>query len=376
MDGRASRRLPFGAMLDPFIAAAGPAPARGAESRWRQVALLAASSAVGDAPRAAGGLAAALLALDHPEAASAALRRAAPGDPWVRWWTVLAAGQRAGAEGLAAALAAARAAPADGPDGREVARRLDDLAAELAALAGEEAPGARFGLLGHRARPERRVLLAGRSSAAFLADPGWESLRLVRLAPSEGPSLGNRANHTLEEVLLAVRRGEAGPGWAVPDERPPPPDPAAMLEALREDPASRDRRLVTLAREVAEERERLAGERAALAEERARIAADRARRRRVRPAPPPPRSVAGAPVPVPRTEAEASALLGIARRASAAEVEAAYREQVGRCHPDRVAGLHPAILGQAQGLTVALNAARDLLLGRVQPRRRGQRASG
>ena len=39
-----------GRMVDPFIAAAGPAPARGTESRWRQVALLAASSAIGDAP--------------------------------------------------------------------------------------------------------------------------------------------------------------------------------------------------------------------------------------------------------------------------------------------------------------------------------------
>jgi hypothetical protein len=56
-------------------------------------------------------------------------------------------------------------------------------------------------------------------------------------------------------------------------------------------------------------------------------------------------------------------------------VERAYREQVTRCHPDRVAGLHPTIRGQAEGLTVALNAARDLLLGRV-PVRRAQRAGG
>ena len=78
---------------------------------------------------------------------------------------------------------------------------------------------------------------------------------------------------------------------------------------------------------------------------------------------------------MPRTEAEASALLGLPQGAAPDEVERAYREQVSRCHPDRVAGLHPSIQGQAEGLTVALNAARDLLLGR-SPRRRPQRASG
>jgi curved DNA-binding protein CbpA len=80
-------------------------------------------------------------------------------------------------------------------------------------------------------------------------------------------------------------------------------------------------------------------------------------------------------VAVPRTAAEAADLLGVAAGAPAAEVERAYRDQVTRCHPDRVAGLHPTIRGQAEGLTVALNAARDLLLGRV-PRRKAQRASG
>ena len=107
-------------------------------------------------------------------------------------------------------------------------------------------------------------------------------------------------------------------------------------------------------------------------------AADRARRRRVGPAPPPPSPSPQPPYPqvtVPRSEAEASALLGLPRGAAPDEVERAYREQVSRCHPDRVAGLHPAIQGQAEGLTVALNAARDLLLGR-SPRRRAQRASG
>ena len=192
------------------------------------------------------------------------------------------------------ALAAALGAPAEGPDGREVARRLEDLADELAALEGADDAGARFAILGHRARPRRRVLLAGRSSAAFIIEPGWESVRLVRLGPSEGPALGNRAHMSLTEVIGAIRRGDAGPGWDVPDDRPADLDPEAMLGALREDPAARDRRLVALAREVAEERERLMEERAALAEERASMAAERSRRRRVRPVPPPAQNGRGA----------------------------------------------------------------------------------
>ncbi len=152
------------------------------------------------------------------------------------------------------------------------------------------------------------MLIGGRSSSAFLVEPGWDDLTLVRLAPSEGPSLGNRAHLALLEVIAAVRRGEAGPGWSVLDDEPLTLDPEAMLSALREDPAARDRRLVTLAREVAEERERLMDERAALAEERAMLAAERARRATARPAAAP-RPVAN-PVAVPRTADEAAALLG------------------------------------------------------------------
>jgi hypothetical protein len=219
------------------------------------------------------------------------------------------------------------------------------------------------------------VLLAGRSSAAFVIEPGWESVRLVRLGPSEGPALGNRAHLGLPEVIAAIRRGEAGPGWEVADDEPRALDPETMLGALREDPAARDRRLVRLAQEVAEERERLVAERAALAEERAMMAAERSRRRRVRPAPPPGAARPSGGVPVPRSADEAAALLGLGADPAPDEVDRAYRDQVTRCHPDRVAGLHPAIRGQAEGLTVALNAARDLLLGRV-PRRRAQRAGG
>jgi hypothetical protein len=364
-------------MADAFLTAAGPAPARSAEDLWRQVALLGVSAAAYGGGNARVGMAAALLALDSPEEAAALARQARDAEPWARWWEVLAAGQREGAAGLAAALEAARAEPQPpGPDGREVARRLADLEAELAELAGGSANGARFALLGHRPDPERRVLVGGRSSAAFLLDPRWEQLHLVRLAPSEGPSAGNRAHLPLAEVLAQVRRGEAGAGRPVPSDAPGPLQPAPMLEALREDPAARDMRLIELAREVREERERLAGERLALEEQRAALHAETARLRRVRAAangaratPPPAR-----PPRVPRTADEAAALLGVEAGASRAEVDRGWREQVVRCHPDRVEGMHPSIRKRAEDLTVALNAARDLLLGRGASRQ--ERAGG
>jgi hypothetical protein len=353
-------------LTDPFIVAAGTAPARADEGRWRQVALLAASSAISADPRAAAGLAAALHALDLPESAARVAERAGDGDPWARWWATLAAGQGADPAALGDAIARARAAPAEGPDGREVARRLEDLGAELAELTGGAPAGARFALLGHRARPERRVLIGGRSSAAFLVDPEWDALRLVRLAPSEGPAAGNRAHLALDEVIAAVRRGEAGAGRTVPEDRPADLDPNAMLDALREDPSVRDRRLLQLADEVREERAQLMAERAALAEERAALRAEAEQRRRARPAPPPPPRGNGGPAPrvaIPRTPGEAAALLEVEPGAPPAEVDRAYRELITRCHPDRVAGLHPSIRGQAEGLTVALNAARELLAG-------------
>ena len=49
----------------------------------------------------------------------------------------------------------------------------------------------------------------------------------------------------------------------------------------------------------------------------------------------------------------------------------------GKAHPDRVEGMHPIIRTHAQGLTVALNTARDLLLGRAGRRSgRGANAAG
>jgi hypothetical protein len=273
-------------VADPFLTAAGPAPARGAEDLWRQVALLGVSAAAYGAGGARAGLAAALLALDSPEEAETLALQARTEEPWARWWAVLATGQRGGPEALRAALADALAEPpAPGPDGREVARRLADLQTEVAELEGGAPAGARFTLLGHRPAPERRVLVGGRSSAAFLVDPEWEALRLVRLAPSEGPSGGNRAHLPLAEVIGQVRRGESGAGRTVPPDEPSPLRPAPMLEALREDPSTRDMRLIELAREVREERERLAGERLRLEEERAALQAEtiRLRRRRATP---------------------------------------------------------------------------------------------
>src|SRR5262245_42672195 len=169
-------------MTDPFLTLAGPAPARAEADRWRQVALLSVAAAVEGDERARVELAAALVALDCPAEAEALLARARDDDPWARWWGVLAAGQLGDLDRLDARAAVAPTSP----DGREVAGRLADLDGELAELSGAEPNGARFALLGHRARPERRVLAVGRSSAAFLLDPSWERLRVVRLAPSDG----------------------------------------------------------------------------------------------------------------------------------------------------------------------------------------------
>ena len=336
------------AVTDPFLTSAGPAPAGAPESLWRQVALLSASSAIAGNTQAASGLAAALAALDHPAEAAAVAEGAPVDDPWAVWWRTLAAGQSGEPDRLEAALADARRLDFDGPDGRDVARRLDDLADELATLRGDSDEG-RFAVLGHRARPERRALLGGRSSAAFLIDPEWEALHLVRLAPSDGPRAGNRAHLTRDEIISRVRSGDAGAGREVPPDRPPELEPDVLLTALREDSRVRDRRLLELAEEVREERHRLRHERAALEEERAQV---RARAREAQ--------NDDSPL-VPRSVAEAAQLLQVMPGAPPAEVERAYKGAVVRCHPDRVADLHPAIRGRAEELTVALNAARDLL---------------
>lgn len=363
-------------MVDPFIAAAGPAPARGREALLRQLALLGVAASTTLGGRASADLAGTFVALDAPARAGA--QAALAGDePWARWWGVLAAGQEANGKPFARALAKALAAKTSAsPDEREVARRLTDLADEVAAmgvsLPGHDAnpDGARFAIDGHRARPDRRVLLVGRSSAAYLVEPGWDELRLVRLAPSEGPAAGNRAHLPVQEVLEAVRRGDAGSGRVVPGDTPSGLDPDEMLAVLREDPAVRDRRLVALAAEVREERRRLVDERVRLERERDEVQAEKSRLKRLRP---PAQAMPTSTVALPQSADEAAALLGVDSKATRAAVERSYRSEIARCHPDRVDGMHPEIQQRAIDLSVALNAARDLLLGRARPPRVARR---
>ena len=344
-------------MVDEFLTQAGPTPARGDLDRWRQVALLGVASAAFGDERARVGLAASLLALDCPNEAGRLLASAPHDDPWVRWWTVLAIGQIEAAAGLSAALAAARAeVRSSGPDGREVARRLADLEGELAEIRGGQPDAARFTVLGHRARPERRALLGGRSSAVFLVDPAWEALHLVRLAPSDGPSTGNAAHLEFGEVLEAVRRGDAGPGRPVPDDTPSRLQPGPMLDALREDPATRDGRLLRLATEVREERERLADERARLAADRADLSEERALFKRVRAAAAAaatngrrPSAARRQPPVVPKTAAEAAALLGVTIDASRTTVQRHWRDQVAEMPPGPGRGPPPGAASTRPG---------------------------
>jgi hypothetical protein len=350
-------------VIDDLLTHAGPSPARGADARWRQVALLAAAAALDGGGRARTDLAAALQSLDHPHAAAAALR-AAGDDPWARWWAVLAAGQAGTADLGALVETAAAAVPGPGPDGREVARRLADLREEWAATAGAGEGGARFSLLGATGGTPRRALLVGRSSATFLVEPSWEGVRVVRLGPSDGPSAGNRAHLGLPEVVEGIRRGERGADRPVPPDVPPALDAGRFMEGLREDRAVRDRRLLDLADEVREERVRLREDRARLQQEKSTVAAILRQATAIRD-----RGAAGA-AQLPTSRAEAAALLEVPLDAAPSEVERAFRRQVVRCHPDRVAGLHPSIRGQAEGLTVALNAARELLVEGAAVRRR------
>ena len=243
-----------------------------------------------------------------------------------------------------------------GPDAREVSRRLADLEDELQDIATGTGTG-RFGLLGVSVAAPRRALLVGRSSAVFLVAPAWESVELIRLGPSDGPAGGNRAHVPLAEIIERIRRGERGADRPLPPDIPEPFDATRFLDGLREDRGARDQRLLQLADEVREERAQLAQDRARLRTEKTQVAAILRQVAALRA-----QGVAGA-TPLPGSRADAAALLEVPPDASADEVERAFRAQIVRCHPDRVAGLHPNIRGQAEGLTVALNAARELLLG-------------
>lgn len=349
-------------MSDNLISRAGSVPARSRPDRWHQVALLSVAAATGDDDRARVGLAAALTSLDLPVEAGRALGMVTVADPWVRWWSVLAVGQTGDLVALDAALRAARAAVRPkGPDGRDVARMLADLAGELEALSGATVDGARFCVLGHRARPERRALLGGRSSATFLVDPEWDALRLVRLAASDGPSQRNAAHLPFAEVLDAVRRGDGGQGRTVPPDAPGTLTPEPLLEALREDPAERDGRLLRLASEVRDERGRLAAERERLHAIERELDAEREVLRRLR-ARTPARAKAAPSVAIPTTRAQAAALLDVEPDASRQTIQRRWRTLLATCHPDRVEGLHPLLRDRARDLAVALNAARELLV--------------
>lgn len=349
--------LPCDVVIDDLIASAGPVPARAPGARWHQVALLATAAALGANGRVRSDLAGVLQSLDRPEAAAQAAADA--GDqPWAHWWGTLAIGQRSGELAMRAVREALTHARLDGPDGRDVQRRLGDLRDELEALSGRDAGHARFALQGITQGNPRRALIVGRSSATFVVEPTWDAMRLIRLGPSEGPTGGNRAHLNLGEIVQSVRRGERGA------DRPVPPDAAEVLEAdallagLREDRGVRDRRLLGLADEVRAERERLAADRAQLQKEKSTLAAVLRQAQAIKA-----EGAAAVAARVPATRADAAALLELPLDATPDEVERAFRAQVVRCHPDRVADMHPTIRGHAEGLTVALNAARDLLLG-------------
>jgi DnaJ-domain-containing protein 1 len=82
--------------------------------------------------------------------------------------------------------------------------------------------------------------------------------------------------------------------------------------------------------------------------------------RGARPAPEPPR----APTPPPGDDPYA--VLGVAADASQAEIDRAYRQLMGRHHPDRVAGEAEEIRVRAEARARAINAAYD----RIRERRR------
>ncbi len=343
---------------------AGSVPARSTADRWQQAALLGMAAAIAGDDDARVGLGAALCALDHPVEAGHVLASVAPEHPWGRWWSVMAVGQTGDREALDPAIHAARAdVRPKGADGRDVSRMLADISAELADLAGEGEGTARFTVLGHRARPSRRALIGGRSSAVYVVDPSWEALSVVRLGPSDGPSSRNGAHLGVDEIIELVRRGDAGAGRSVPGDVAEGMDPGHMLDALHDDPATRDAQLLRLAEEVRAERKELRAQRERLAEEWSAVDAEKLRARRARE-----RAEATAAetsrqvFDVPTTAGEAAALLGVAPGASRSTIQRHWRDLLGTCHPDRVADLHPLLAERAEELAVALNRAREILL--------------
>ena len=147
----------------------------------------------------------------------------------------------------------------------------------------------------------------------------------------------------------------------MPDDVPGRLTPDPMLEALREDPAERDGRLLLLASEVRDERVRLAAERERLHAVEREIEAEREVLRRLRRQTSAARPKAAPSIKPPTTAAQAAALLGVAQDAPHQSVQRRWRTLMATCHPDRVEGLHPLLRERAKDLAVALNAARELL---------------
>ncbi len=95
----------------------------------------------------------------------------------------------------------------------------------------------------------------GRSSGGARRRSSWSTRPGTRFdsCASRHPRArrwATRAQWSFAEVIEAVRRGDSGPGRSVPADGPGSLEPGPMLDALREDPATRDRRLLRLATEV------------------------------------------------------------------------------------------------------------------------------
>ena len=183
------------------------------------------------------------------------------------------------------------------------------------------------------------------------------------------------------KCLEAVRRGDAGPGRTVPGDAPEPSAAGTHAGRAARGSCNRDGRLLRLATRSAKSVNAWptsapgsppiaptcpkSGPGSNASERRPLAPATNGRR---------PRAARRQPPVVPKTAAEAAALLGVAIDASHIDVQRHWRDQVAKCHPDLVEGLHPALRQRAQDLAVALNAARDLLIAAA--RRPGRPAVG